>query len=127
MVPERRIAAKPRFPPTESEAQGVYAAMEMWTEVRRRVLTGELSKRAACQEYDINWRTLGKMLAHAEPPGYRRRVSAIEVRSVLPSWMFAPSVNPFHEGRPSFKTRFTRATKAGRWCWEKISEWRHSR
>ena len=47
--------------------------MEMWTEVRRRVLTGELSKRAACQEYGINWRTLGKMLAHAEPPGYRRR------------------------------------------------------
>ena len=74
-VPERRIAAKPLFPPTESEARGVYAAMEMWTEVRRRVLTGELSKRAACQEYGINWRTLGKMLAHAEPPGYRRRVN----------------------------------------------------
>ena len=48
--------------------------MEMWTEVRRRVLTGELSKRAACQKYGINWRTLMKMLAHAEPPGYRRKV-----------------------------------------------------
>ena len=47
--------------------------MEIWTEVRRRVLTGELSKRAACQEYGINWRTLGKMLAHVEPPGYRRK------------------------------------------------------
>ena len=47
--------------------------MEKWTEVRRRVLTGELSKRAACQEYGINWRTLVKMLAHAEPPGYRRK------------------------------------------------------
>ena len=47
--------------------------MEMWTEVRRRVLTGELSKRAACREYGINWRTLGKMLAHVEPPGYRRK------------------------------------------------------
>jgi transposase len=47
--------------------------MEMWTEVRRRVLTGELSKRAACREYGINWRTLGKMLANVEPPGYRRR------------------------------------------------------
>jgi len=45
--------------------------MEMWTEVPRRVLTGELSKRAACQEYGINWRTLAKMLLHAEPPGYR--------------------------------------------------------
>lgn len=47
--------------------------MEMWTEVRRRVLTGELSKRAACREYGINWRTLGKMLSHVEPPGYRRK------------------------------------------------------
>ncbi|MFM7291026.1 MAG: hypothetical protein ACKO6B_07325 [Planctomycetia bacterium] len=47
--------------------------MEKWTEVRRRVLTGELSKRAACQEYGINWRTLVKMLAYAEPPGYRRK------------------------------------------------------
>ena len=28
--------------------------MEMWTEVRRRVLTGELSKRAACREY-VSW------------------------------------------------------------------------
>jgi len=47
--------------------------MEMWTEVRRRVLTGELSKRAACREYGINWRTLEKMLSHVEPPGYRRQ------------------------------------------------------
>jgi hypothetical protein len=29
--------------------------MEIWTEVRRRVLTGELSKRAACKEYGLNW------------------------------------------------------------------------
>ena len=50
----------------------MYAAMEMWTEVRRRVLTGELSKRAACQEYGLNWRTLGKMLAHAEPPSINK-------------------------------------------------------
>jgi len=47
--------------------------MEMWTEVRRRVLTGELSKLAACREYGINWQTLVRMLAHVEPPGYRRQ------------------------------------------------------
>jgi hypothetical protein len=50
-VSVRTIAAKPRFPPTESEARGVYADMEKWTEVRRRVLTGELSKRAACPAF----------------------------------------------------------------------------
>jgi transposase len=50
----------------------VITDMELWSEVRRRVLTGEISKRAACREYNIHWRTLQKMLQHAEPPGYRR-------------------------------------------------------
>ena len=45
--------------------------MEMWAEIRRRVLTGEISKRAACQEYQIHWQTLQKILSHSEPPGYR--------------------------------------------------------
>jgi transposase len=45
--------------------------MEQWTEIRRRVLTGELSKRAACREYRLSWHTLAKMLEHDEPPGYR--------------------------------------------------------
>ncbi len=48
--------------------------MEQWTEVRRRALTGKLSKRAACREYDISWHTLEKMLTHEEPPGYRQRL-----------------------------------------------------
>ena len=51
----------------------MYADMEFWTEVRRRVLTGELSKRAACREYELSWHTLKKILAHQEPPGYRRK------------------------------------------------------
>src|SRR5262249_61123150 len=50
----------------------VYADMEQWAEIRRRVLTGELSKRAACRQYDIHWLTLKKILSHEEPPGYRR-------------------------------------------------------
>jgi transposase len=46
--------------------------MEKWAEIRRRVLTGEISKRAACEEYEIHWDTLRKILTHTEPPGYRR-------------------------------------------------------
>jgi len=53
----------------------VITDMELWSEVRRRVLTGEISKRAACREYNIHWQTLQKMLHHAEPPGYRREKS----------------------------------------------------
>ena len=46
--------------------------MELWTEIRRRVLTKELSQRAACVEYAVGWWTLKKILAYTEPPGYRR-------------------------------------------------------
>ena len=49
----------------------VFTDMEIWVEVRRRVLTGELSKRAACREYEIHWQTLEKILSHSEPPGYQ--------------------------------------------------------
>jgi transposase len=47
--------------------------MEIWAEIRRRVLVDGLSKRAACREYDIHWDTLKKILEHTEPPGYRRK------------------------------------------------------
>jgi len=47
--------------------------MEFWSEVRRRVLTGELTKRAARREYRLHWDTLTKILENEEPPGYRRR------------------------------------------------------
>ena len=36
--------------------------MEKWAEIRRRVLIGEISKRAACSEYAIHWETLQKIL-----------------------------------------------------------------
>ena len=50
----------------------MFTDMEKWAEIRRRVLTSEISKRAACQEYQIHWETLQKILSHTEPPGYRR-------------------------------------------------------
>ena len=51
----------------------MYTNMEIWAEVRRRVLAGEISKREACREYRLHWDTLTKILTHEEPPGYRRR------------------------------------------------------
>jgi EcoEI R protein C-terminal len=46
--------------------------MEKWAEIRRRVLSGELSRRQACREYKLHWETIQKVLSHAEPPGYRK-------------------------------------------------------
>jgi len=47
--------------------------MSMWSDIRRRVLTDQTSKRAICREYNIHWDTLRKILQHEEPPGYRRK------------------------------------------------------
>ncbi|WP_197441516.1 hypothetical protein [Thalassoglobus neptunius] len=44
---------------------------QKWAGIRRRVLNNEISKRAACREYDMHWKTLEKIFVHSEPPGYR--------------------------------------------------------
>jgi transposase len=46
--------------------------MQVWSEVRRRVLTGELSLRQAAAEYGINFRTVQKIVAQAEPAPFRQ-------------------------------------------------------
>lgn len=47
--------------------------MDMWTEVRRSVLTGKKSKRQACKDFNIHWDTLQKILADPEPPKERQK------------------------------------------------------
>jgi transposase len=42
--------------------------MELWSEIRRRVLSGEISMRQASSEYRLNFRTIRKVVRHAEPP-----------------------------------------------------------
>jgi transposase len=45
--------------------------MELWSEIRRRVLTGEISLRQACSEYGLNFRTVRKVVHHPEPQPFR--------------------------------------------------------
>lgn len=45
--------------------------MNDWTEIRRKVLIDGASKRSIIRDYGIGGRTLAKILAHSEPPGYR--------------------------------------------------------
>ena len=58
----------------------MFTDMEEWAEIRFRVLNDEISKRAACAEYEIHWETLQKILTHSEPLGYRRT----KLKSFLP-------------------------------------------
>src|SRR4051812_20078222 len=54
--------------------------MEHWAEIRRRVLTGEISKREACREYELHWQTLKKILATEEPPPFRPKAPRAKPR-----------------------------------------------
>jgi len=52
----------------------VFNDMEKWTEIRRDVLTDRLSRREAVKKYNLNFRTIQKVLQSAEPPEHRKKV-----------------------------------------------------
>ena len=49
----------------------MFKDVEKWVEIRRRVLNKEISKRQACRDYKVPWRTLERILEYVEPPGYQ--------------------------------------------------------
>ena len=51
----------------------MYTDMQQWTEIRRRVLNGECSKRQIIRETGMHWDTLTKILENSQPPGYQRK------------------------------------------------------
>jgi len=50
----------------------VYTDMEMWRDIRRRIIVDGESKRRICREYGIHFNTLQKILTNTTPPGYRQ-------------------------------------------------------
>jgi len=63
----------------------VYTNMEQWAEIRRAVLVDGLSKRQACRQFKIHFKTLQKILTHPAPPGYQR--VAKRERPVIGPWL----------------------------------------
>jgi hypothetical protein len=41
--------------------------MQIWTDIRRKVLVEKVPKRQICREYQISFHTLEKMLQNVEP------------------------------------------------------------
>ncbi len=74
--------------------------------MRRRVLTQELSRRAACREYKLGWHTLKQVLAYkdATQPSERRRAPwdlTMRTANRLPeSWTFSSAINVASSTRP---------------------------
>ena len=53
----------------------MYCDERQWQEIRRRILEQGAPKKRVSAETGISRRTINKMLAHEQPPGYRRRRS----------------------------------------------------
>jgi hypothetical protein len=53
----------------------VFTDMQPWAEIRRRVLVDGVSQRQILRATGRHWRTLEKVLAHPEPPGYRAKAT----------------------------------------------------
>ena len=48
--------------------------MQLWNEIRHKVLADGASKRSIRRDYGIGSEVLEKILIHPEPPGYRQRI-----------------------------------------------------
>ncbi len=46
--------------------------MNLWTNIRRAVLNDRMSRREAAKKFNLNFRTIQKIVGHEGPPGYRR-------------------------------------------------------
>src|ERR1700738_3138189 len=53
----------------------MYCDIRQWREIRRRILEKGAPKQRVPAETGISRKTINKMLAHEQPPGYRRRRS----------------------------------------------------
>jgi transposase len=61
--------------------------MELWTEIRRKVLVEGVSVRQICRDHGVSHHTVAKMLELSEPPGYR--TSAARPRPKLGAFLQA--------------------------------------
>ena len=78
----------------------MYTDMEMWRDIRRRVIADGESKRLICREYGIHFRTLQKIVANTTPPGYRQ-TKPREKRKVGPYLPFIEDILAEDKKAPS--------------------------
>ena len=95
--------------------------MEFWKEVRRQVLTNELSQRAACKQYGL--RIGGQMLIddlrYAHPfqqrPDHGERAEVATLRRRLVSVPSECHAHKMRKRRGWRKTSFAESTSSGKW------------
>ena len=89
----------------------VHTDMDMWTEIRRKVLVEGASKRSILRDYGIGHQVLAKILSHPEPPdhqagGPRQKPKLGEFLGVIDEILEADTTAPTkqrHTGRRIFE------------------------
>ena len=89
--------------------------MNLWTDVRRAVIAGEMSRRDACKKYNLNFRTIHKILSHEEPPGYRRGRPRVKPK-------LGPMISIIHEIIEADKKIHKKQRHTGRRIFERLRD-----
>ena len=89
--------------------------MDMWTEIRRKVLVEGASKRSILRDYGIGHQVLAKILVNPEPPGY-------QVAEARPKPMLGPFLGVIDEILEADKTPRAKQRHTARRIFERLRD-----
>ena len=89
--------------------------MDKWTNIRLDVLVHNMSIKKACEKYELNYRTIRKVLDNPEPPAHRKK-------TVRPKPKLEPFIPIIHEIIESDKTVHKKQRHTGRKIFERLRD-----
>jgi len=93
----------------------VFRSMDQWTKIRQDILVDGLSKREACRKYNLNFRTIQKVLQCAEPPDRPKEVDRAKPK-------IGSFVSLIHEMLESDKKAHAKQRHTGKRIFERLRD-----
>jgi len=89
--------------------------MDTWTRIRRDVLVEKMSRREACRKYNLNFRTIQKILKHPEPPEKPKEYARAKPK-------FGPFISVIHEILEADKKVHPKQRHTGKRIFDRLRE-----
>lgn len=89
--------------------------MDKWTKIRQDILVDGMSRREACRKYNLNFRTIQKVLKCSEPPDRPQEVDRAKPK-------IGPFVSLIHEMLESDKTAHAKQRHTGKRIFERLRD-----
>ena len=93
----------------------MFTDMEKWTMIRRDVLADGMSRREACKKYNLNFRTIQKVLEREEPPAHRKTSERRKLK-------IGPFIPIIHEILEADKQSHTKQRHTGKRIFERLRD-----